>query len=254
MPHRAVDTLREQLAPWMPGLVVQVLPEVDSTNTELMRRARAGALPPTLLVALAQIAGRGRMGRSWYSQPGAALTFSLGLPLQVRDWSGLSLAVGLSLAQSLHPDIRLKWPNDLWWQERKLGGILIETASLGAQRHAVIGVGINLVRPDRPDLSTPAAGLQEALPGVDASQALERVVPGLMQTLRRFEREGFAPFWADFAARDGLHQRAVTLSDGTQGTACGVNEAGALLVHTAAGVQAVTSSEVSVRPRPFAPM
>lgn len=254
MPHRAVDTLREQWAPALPGLAVQVLPEVDSTNTELMRRARAGALPPTLLVALAQTAGRGRMGRSWHSQPGAALTFSLGLPLQVRDWSGLSLAVGLSVAQSLHPDIRLKWPNDLWWQERKLAGVLIETASLGTQRHAVIGIGINLARPQTPDLSMAAAGLQEVVPGIDIRLTLERVVPNLIQTLRRFEREGFASFVADFAARDGLCQRAVTLSDGTQGTACGVDERGALLVHTAAGVQAVTSSEVSVRPRLSAPI
>ncbi len=130
----------EKLAPELPGLHAQVLPEVDSSNSELMRRARNGDLRPQLLVALAQSAGRGRMGRSWLSQPADALTFSLGLPLHLNDWSGLSLAVGLSVAQSLHPSIELKWPNDLWWHQRKLAGILIETANVGAQRYAVIGM------------------------------------------------------------------------------------------------------------------
>ncbi|MGZ7242464.1 biotin--[acetyl-CoA-carboxylase] ligase, partial [Streptococcus pyogenes] len=77
-------------------------PEVDSTNSELMRRARAGHVDPVLLVAEQQSAGRGRMGRSWASRAGDSLTFSLGLPLQPADWSGLSLAVGVAVAESLH--------------------------------------------------------------------------------------------------------------------------------------------------------
>ncbi len=240
----------EQLAPELPGLHAQVLPEVDSSNSELMRRARNGDLRPQLLVALAQSAGRGRMGRSWVSQPGDALTFSLGLPLHLSDWSGLSLAVGLSVAQSLHPAIQLKWPNDLWWCQRKLAGILIETANVGTQRYAVIGVGINLKERDAQGLSTPPAWLQEARHGIDGPQALGLVLAPLVRTLQRFEREGFAAFRDGFSARDGLRDRAVSLSDGTRGTACGVTESGALLVHTAAGVQTVASSEVSVRPQP----
>jgi BirA family biotin operon repressor/biotin-[acetyl-CoA-carboxylase] ligase len=237
----------EQLAPMLPGLVVQVLPEIDSTNTELMRRARSGAMQPSLLVALNQTAGRGRLGRQWLSQAEDALTFSLGLPLRMGDWSGLSLAVGLSVAQSLHPDIRLKWPNDLWWRQRKLAGILIETASLGAQRYAVIGIGINLAQRPAQGLSTPPAWLQEAWPGVTGPQALERVLLPLVQTLQRFEHAGFAPFMDRFNALDGLRDCAVSLSDGSSGVACGVDTRGALQVHTATGLQAIVSSEVSVR-------
>ena len=122
-----------------PGLTVEVLPEIDSTNTELMRRARAGQTEPVLLVAETQTAGRGRLGRPWHGEVGHALTFSLGLMLKPADWSGLSLAVGLSLARSLDPHgelgVRLKWPNDLWVKRPdtplgwgKLAGILIETA------------------------------------------------------------------------------------------------------------------------------
>ncbi|MGH6624936.1 MAG: biotin--[acetyl-CoA-carboxylase] ligase, partial [Burkholderiaceae bacterium] len=167
------------------------------------------------------------------------------------DWSGLSLAVGVSVAESLHPDIALKWPNDLWLRERKLAGILIETASFGAQRYAVIGIGINIAPPDparAAGLSTPPAWLQELLPELDAPQALLRLAEPLVRTLLAFEALGFAPFQARFNARDALRDRAVDLSDGTQGTAHGVSENGALLVHTAAGMKSITSSEVSVRP------
>jgi BirA family biotin operon repressor/biotin-[acetyl-CoA-carboxylase] ligase len=242
------ETWTRELLGSLPDVQVQVLAEIDSTNSELMRRARAGDLRPHVLVALTQTAGRGRMGRSWLSSTSDALTFSLGLPLHLTDWSGLSLAVGLSVAQSLHPQIQLKWPNDLWWQQRKLAGILIETANVGAQRYAVIGIGINLKSRDAQGLSTPPAWLQEALPGVDGPQTFNRVLLPLVQTLQRFEREGFAAFREEFHARDGLRDCAVTLSDGIQGTASGVNESGALLVHTAVGVQAIASSEVSVRP------
>ena len=113
------------------GFTVEVLPEIDSTNSELMRRARARSLEPVLLIAKRQTAGRGRLGRSWAGDAGESLTFSLGLPLAPGDWSGLSLAVGVSLAESLHPRIQLKWPNDLWFADRKLAGVLIDVKRLG---------------------------------------------------------------------------------------------------------------------------
>ena len=267
------EAIWEAVAPVLPGFTVEVLPTVDSTNTELMRRFRAAgptAAEPVLLVAEQQSAGRGRMGRAWQSRAGDSLTFSLGMALQPADWSGLSLAVGISIAESLQPvppsadqpRIRLKWPNDLWLAdahgERKLAGILVETASWGELRYVVIGVGIN-VRALELDTSAGAQGqpaalapaaLQDILPGVDVAQALERVAAPLVQAVQAFGLFGFAPFQARFAARDALAGRAVQLSDGTEGVAHGVGENGALLVHTAAGMKEITSSEVSVRPIP----
>lgn len=259
---RQAEGLWQAVAPLLPGFSVEVLPSIDSTNTELMRRARAGDQAPTLLVALAQTAGRGRRGKGWVSRPGDSLTFSLGLPLAPRDWSGLSLAVGVSLAEHLHPQVRLKWPNDLWWQERKLGGILVETASVGERRYAVIGAGLNVATPELPpapavpdDASAlapvPPVGLRE-LGGVaaalDAGEWLAAVVPGLVRDLLAFEQEGFAPFAERFATRDALAGRSLRLSDGREGEAAGVGSDGALLLRTAHGVEAVTSAEVSVRP------
>jgi BirA family biotin operon repressor/biotin-[acetyl-CoA-carboxylase] ligase len=252
-----LESVWEAVAACLPGFTVEVLPEIDSTNAELMRRARSGAMDPLLLIAELQTKGRGRLGRQWHSEPRAglkrstSLTFSLGLRLAPQDWSGLSLVVGLAIAQSLHPDIRLKWPNDLWWRDRKLAGILIETGNWGEASgscYVVIGVGINIAAPDASGLSTPPAGLDELLPLVDAPAVLALVAAPLVRAIQAFESHGFAPFQSTFNALDALAGVPVSLSDGVTGVAQGVDASGALLLHTAHGVQRITSSEVSVRP------
>lgn len=272
------EAIWEAVVPQLPGFSVEVLPSVDSTNTELMRRARAGLCDPTLLVAEQQTAGRGRLGRVWQSDVGASLMMSLGLPLTPADWSGLSLAVGVSVAESLQPAlppvggqaprVGLKWPNDLWISgDRKLGGILVETASFvapqgdsgdaartgSATRFVVVGIGINVQPRSGDGMSMPPASLQDVEPGLTAPEALRRIVPPLVAMLQSFEGYGFSPMQARFAQRDILQGRAVTLSDGQAGMAHGVGEDGALLVQTASGMQAVTSSEISVRPTPVLP-
>ncbi|MDO8903554.1 biotin--[acetyl-CoA-carboxylase] ligase [Hydrogenophaga sp.] len=261
------EAIWEAVVPSTPGFTVEVLRSIDSTNSELMRRARDGLLEPLLLVAEEQTAGRGRLGRNWHSRPGQSLTFSLAMPVAPVNWSGLSLAVGVSLANSLHADVRLKWPNDLWLYERKLGGILVETAGSGTistasapqPRLVVVGVGINIARPLSTALTSLShtagapqpmepAGLAEVLVGVDAGEVLQRVVAPLVHDLQAFASSGFTAFEERFAQRDALRNRAVRLSDGTEGTAHGVDADGALMVLTAQGMRHITSSEVSVRP------
>ena len=264
------EAIWQAVAPRLPAFTVEILPQIDSTNSELMRRCRASAsaaspLPPEaiLLVAEHQSAGRGRLGRSWHSAAGASLTFSLGIPLQPTDWSGLSLAVGVSLADSLAPKtqegdkLQLKWPNDLWLNDCKLGGILVETASWGDQRYVVIGVGLNVMTPAQTFETAAQSGmppgvaatsLQALWPGMGAPWALNAVAAPLVAAVLDFEREGFVHFQARFAARDALAGRAVRLSDGTEGSACGVGPQGALRVQTAAGMRDISSQEVSVRP------
>lgn len=266
-----LEAIWQAVEPTLPGFTCEVLPTVDSTNTELMRRFKAGQPEPTLLVAEQQSAGRGRLGRQWHSQRGDSLMFSLGLPLAPADWSGLSLAVGVSLADSLdaanapHHRIALKWPNDLWLVEnrtgskieRKLGGILVETATFEGQRYVVIGVGINVHAFEmtlQESIAIAPNCLQSLQPDANVASTLLRVLPPLVQTVQAFAQFGFAPFQARFARRDVLAGRDVQLSDGkngmngTQGQAHGVTETGALLVHTSSGMKEITSSEVSVRP------
>lgn len=257
--HWPLEALWEQLLPLREGLSVEAVAECPSTNTALLERARRGDTQPCLLVAEHQTAGRGRLGRPWAAAAGDSLTFSLGLPLRLGAWSGLSLAVGVAVAVALPAGVGLKWPNDLWLRgeaPRKLGGILIETTSAGADpsaRYTVIGIGLNLAAPPAADVRNVAGGLRELDPGLTAPAALQRVAGPLLRALRVFEAEGFAPFMARYAALDVLAGRPVTVS-GPQGealltgTAAGVNARGALLVHTGADMREIDSGEVSVRP------
>ena len=259
-----LDSLSRSLGSLLPGWRVESVPQIDSTNSELLRRARAGQTRPSLLVADAQTGGRGRMGRAWQSAPeapGTTLAFSVGLNLDPGDWSGLSLAVGLALAESLHPDIRIKWPNDLWWQGRKLAGILIETAGPAnvRGRFVVIGVGINILpivsvpgagaAPEAEAFSTPPAWTTAIDPALNAPATLARVAAPLLQAVLAFERAGFAPLASRFNALDAFAGIEVRLTDGTEGRACGVASNGAFRVQTVDGVREIFSAEVSVRPR-----
>jgi BirA family biotin operon repressor/biotin-[acetyl-CoA-carboxylase] ligase len=298
------EGLWQQLMPLLPGLSVEVLRSASSTNTALLERARvlpedrregvdvvvrrsvesgafgrrAADLQPCLLVAEHQSAGRGRQGRLWKSVPGASLTFSLGLPLTLADWSGLSLAVGVALCEALDPPagrtggsgepaaprIGLKWPNDLWLVDaagtgRKLGGVLIETVTAGTQRLAVIGIGLNVLPFAATDVNTGFAALREIDAAATAPSVLARVALPLVQALKRFERDGFGAFLQAFAARDLLrgHEVHTTHADVPQGIARGVSAQGALRVETPTGIVDVASGEVSVRfdaPLPVPPV
>ncbi|MDE2276841.1 MAG: biotin--[acetyl-CoA-carboxylase] ligase [Burkholderiales bacterium] len=306
--HWGAEALWRALLPLLPGLSVEVVARIDSTNTRLLERAResSGApdarvtrpgeldalagrgdevtphgrrqvdVQPCLLVAEHQTHGRGRQGRDWVATAGASLTFSLALPLAPADWSGLSLAVGLALADALDPlpdigpalavgadalpRIGLKWPNDLWLLDapgrgRKLGGILIETVSVGPRRMCVVGVGLNVLPQPVSGLSNGYACLQELDPAVTAPVALARVAAPLVQALLRFEREGFAPRVDAYARRDLLRGQVVTttlpaLPEGVaEGVAEGVDERGALRLRRD-GLHELVSGEVSVRLRP----
>lgn len=309
LPWRA-KALWQQLEPFLPGLSVEVLARAESTNSLLLERARvgggrhdapvttpgeleamrargrdpsdigseggpfgrrAGDTQPALLVAEHQTLGRGRQGRAWQASAGASLTFSLSLPLAPRDWSGLSLAVGVTLADALDPPepgrrsrLQLKWPNDLWLIDtpvsatigRKLGGVLIETVAVGKQRMVVVGVGLNITalpQAQSRELSSGFACLQEIAPAVDAPQALHRVALPLVKAMQQFEREGFAGFASAYARRDLLHgQRVSTQNLGHSGAALegrveGVSASGALRLRVASALHLISSGEVSVR-------
>ena len=245
---------------------VERVAETGSTNADLLAWVRdaagAATLRPRVLVADRQTAGRGRRGRSWQSAPGASLTFSLAWPLATADLSGLSLAVGVALAEALDPSpaqalrIALKWPNDLWLvgtdePGRKLGGVLIETAPFGSARVAVIGVGINLLEQRVDAASSGVAWLAEIDAQASPVSLLERLVAALAEALRAFERAGFAAFAARFARRDLLEGLPIRCGadSGTrvEGVAAGVSETGELLIRTQGGVERIVSGEVSVR-------
>lgn len=238
---------------------LDVLAECGSTNTELLAKAGAGAPSGTVLAAERQTAGRGRRGRAWLSAPGDSLTFSLlwrfapGTSL-----SGLSLAVGLAVAQAIEnvgdggTVLRLKWPNDILLDERKLGGILIELAP-GAPHVAVIGIGINRHLPAAmpPEMRDVAAALGDA---TDANRLLAALLLRLLDILDRFAAAGFAPLREAWMARHAWNGRPVLLHSDfaapRPGLCRGVDADGALLLETGAGIERILAGEVSLRAAP----
>jgi BirA family biotin operon repressor/biotin-[acetyl-CoA-carboxylase] ligase len=228
-------------------LSLRAVAETGSTNSDLLEACRQDAAPQ-LLVAETQTAGRGRMGRQWQSQTGEALTFSLAWPLQPgTPLDGLSLAVGVALAEALDPagsQLRLKWPNDLWLEGRKLGGVLIETLIQPQGPQAVVvGVGLNCVAPV---MEPPAAGLQQLDPRWTPALALAAVVPPLVDLLSPWQ--GFTPVWqAGYAARDALRGRQVA-GDGVDGLADGISADGLLRLRDADGrVRLLRAGEARLR-------
>ncbi|MBW8844111.1 MAG: biotin--[acetyl-CoA-carboxylase] ligase [Burkholderiales bacterium] len=233
------------------------LAECGSTNTEALQHLRDGG-GPLLVSASRQTAGRGRLGRAWLTdQAGndAALTFSVAVTLPAElDLSGLSLAVGCTVADALDPDgerIRLKWPNDLFLDGAKLGGILIETVPLPDQRRGVvIGIGLNLQplppEADRGAFASGHAALQSLDPSATAGATLDRLAPALRAMLADFETLGFAPWQAAFGRRDLAAGRRVRVGD-QPGVARGVSPRGELLLETAAGVLPMSGGELSLR-------
>ena len=281
-PHWGAEALWQALVPLLPGLSIEVVQSLASTNSELTDRLRTASrvqrvpgdrregrvddLFPQMLVAINQTAGRGRLGRHWHSTPGSSLTFSLALPLKRSDWSGLSLAVGLAVVDALDPDGRrlgLKWPNDLILCEAgadsgddkglhaglKLGGILIESVAVGDQRAAVIGIGVNVIPQPVAEADYGAAALTELWPEATPQEALARIGEPLVRTLVAFDRDGFAPLQDAYARRDVLRGLRVKTTDAAMpdGIASGVDADGALQVAGNGQTRRVVSGEVSVR-------
>lgn len=180
-----------------------VLPSVDSTSDYLRARwpvQRAAGASWSVCVAETQTAGRGRHGHRWRSEPGAGLWFSCAVP--VEPWAAdgvppLSLVVASELVRVLNVlgfDIRLKWPNDLWRQDHKLGGLLVEQMREGISRSWLIGVGINWLAPvhlprDKTGVVPAVTGLFEAMDStsIDCAALSEQLIMTTIHTARHQE-------------------------------------------------------------------
>ncbi|WP_052166039.1 biotin--[acetyl-CoA-carboxylase] ligase [Cupriavidus sp. WS] len=261
-----MDRLRAALDGDARGWALGAVDETGSTNADLMLASRAAPWGEagTLRLTYNQTAGRGRQGRPWQGQAGLTFSVALPLPLAPSQLSGLSLAVGLALAEALADHdarlgaaVRLKWPNDLQIGGRKLAGILIESVPAGPRRvWAVIGIGLNLVRDAQMEaaLGRELAGVAEYLPAPDPTALLAAVLNRLAAMRAAFIADGFAPMAPRWSARDAFRDQPVRLlHDGqvqAEGLARGVDGDGHLLLETAAGLERISSGEVSLRAAP----
>ena len=261
---RPVDLLdRARILRAVPRLrpdAVHVLFAVDSTNTVLAERQRAGAAAPEICTAEIQNAGRGRHGRRWLSGLGQSLVLSVSwrFALQPRELGGLPLAIGIVLAEALACDgyegVMLKWPNDMVVEDRKLAGILVETSRAGRDSVVcVIGVGFNLdlAPADSRWIDQPWTDFARSFGRVPArSELVPRAANAILDACERYPDGGLAPFASRWDERDALRGRPVRVRSGREsvdGVARGIDRDGALLVEHGAGTVRCDTGEVTVR-------
>ena len=239
---------------------IDVLDQTGSTNTDMLDRAMRGARSGCVLAAELQTQGRGRRGRDWHSSPGGALTFSMLWRFEqgAGFLSGLSLIVGIALARVLRThgadNVMLKWPNDLLWRHLKLAGILVELAGdVMGPTVAVIGVGINLRMPDsvKARIDQPVVDLAKIGVETDRNRLFAEILGELDGVLRKFSKEGFAPFREEWdrlhAYQDKMVRVRMPDKSEIEGRVQGVADDGALLLHTRSGPRKFYGGEMSLR-------
>lgn len=242
-------------------LPVEALFRCTSTNALLLERAKNGE-SAQLLTTEIQSAGRGRWGRNWFAPFGSALCISVlwRFPVLPFGLSGLSLAVAVGVADVLAEEgvpIRLKWPNDLLVDGRKLGGILVELAGEAEGPCAVvIGLGLNLTEAQAigEHAEQPVAVLEDAIgdKALRRNRLIARLGAAIARTCERFQAEGFAPFasrWADYDLFAGQQVVLMFPGEEVRGVARGVDASGALLLERDGQLESRFSGDLRLRLR-----
>ncbi|MGB7801849.1 bifunctional biotin--[acetyl-CoA-carboxylase] ligase/biotin operon repressor BirA [Buttiauxella sp.] len=237
---------------------VAVLPVIDSTNQYLLDRIET-LQSGDACIAEYQQAGRGRRGRQWFSPFGANLYLSMFWRLEQGPAAavGLSLVIGIVMAEVLRElgaeEVRVKWPNDLYLNDRKLAGILVElTGKTGDAAQIVIGAGINLaMRNVATDVINQSwINLQEAGINIDRNALAIRIIKELRKALQLFEEEGLLPFLPRWESLDNFINRQVKLIIGEReihGISRGINEQGGLLLEQDGVIKPWVGGEISLR-------
>ena len=258
----AHDIVCEQLSPKAKSLLKQleVQSTVVSTNELAKERAEEENASGLVIVAEQQTSGRGRRGRQWVSPYGCNLYLSLvwGFDGGVSALEGLSLAVGVAVQKAVirigAEALDLKWPNDLLWQKRKVGGILLEV--IGDPTgfcQVIIGVGLNVEMPEghAVGIDQSWANLAELVQGnLDRNELAGLVVDELLLLLSDYHELGFKYYRDEWHQYDAYADEIVTLSlmDKTvEGIARGVDDTGALRLELAGEIKIFSGGEVGLR-------
>lgn len=257
MPDR-VPLDRAEIARLAGGFEIEIHDLIDSTQRRARERVEAGERNPAVVIANAQSAGRGTRGRAWQSPPAAAVYLTAIWPSARRlaGLAGLSLVAGLAVRAALahwRVDVRLKWPNDVWAGQRKLGGILVEIVGDRRGSIVLIGIGLNLKLP-------PAAAASIDQPWIELAQLLDPLPPRnaligallaeLHRCLLQFENRGLDAFMDAWREADALAGKDIWLLESAgprAARALGIDELGRLKVDSAGQHRLISSGEVSIR-------
>lgn len=253
---------------------LDVLTTIDSTNDYLKNPPalqKAAKRPPfakgvtnpiTFCVAEQQTAGRGRLGRNWHSPFGANIYLSCAWRFNkdISELSGLSLVVGLAVINALteygiDKDIKIKWPNDILWQNKKLAGILIDiNAESHGNAQAIIGIGlnINMSNYENKNISQPWCSLKEILGAhQDRNKIAGLLIEKLLDYLQQFEKLGLNSFLKEWQKYDALLGKTIHLENGhniISGIADGISPQGHLLLkHPDGAMKSYSSGDVSIK-------
>ena len=260
----AVERILPHLGDSVSPFNIEILDCAPSSNTLLLQRAIQGAPSGSVVAVEWQSGGRGRLGRTWHSGLGNALTFSLLWRFErgLSSLSGLSLAVGVALMRVLSTlgiaGAQLKWPNDVLGKKGKLAGVLIEAQGdmLGPSA-VVIGVGLNLSMPqtlltkiDQPVTTVTDLMTDKKIP--ERNYLLALILLELQKILHTFAAHGFSAMREEWESYHALHKQPVQLllpaGSRVVGVAAGVTENGALILDTPQGTQIFHAGEISLRP------
>ena len=240
------------------SLTLSVVDEIDSTNAEVMRILVKGERTTPVVTAETQTAGRGRRGQPWSSPAGDNIYLSVGLSLSggFSAVDGLSLVLGVAVAEVLErlgaAPVGLKWPNDIFIDGVKVGGILVELQGELQEGvvHAIVGLGLNVHMTKAPDIDQPWTSLALARPQLSWSRSalVGSLIAGIVDASDKFQRVGFAGFRDSWQSRDEFFNRELVARDGEwQGVGQGIDDSGNYMLRTDEGEFSVRSGEISLR-------
>ncbi|MGC9423879.1 bifunctional biotin--[acetyl-CoA-carboxylase] ligase/biotin operon repressor BirA [Vibrio sp.] len=238
---------------------VELCPIIDSTNQYLLDRI--GQLNSgSVCLAEYQQSGRGRRGRQWISPFGANLYFSMywRLDAGMAAAVGLSLVVGVAVVEALEQmgfsGVKLKWPNDLYFKDRKLAGILVEmTGQAGGAANLVIGIGMNIAMQEKEnEIDQPWTSLAQVSKQkrIDRNQLAIQLIKALNEALQQYQYTGMQNFVERWNRLDNFIDRQVRLIIGPQeivGIERGIDSHGGVLLETKQGIQSYIGGEISLR-------
>ncbi|MGO1298880.1 MAG: bifunctional biotin--[acetyl-CoA-carboxylase] ligase/biotin operon repressor BirA [Vibrio sp.] len=239
---------------------IELHPIIDSTNQYLLERTEL-LDSGTVCLAEYQAQGRGRRGRKWVSPFGANLYISMywRLDAGMAAAMGLSLVVGVAIVEALEQlgveGVKLKWPNDVYYHDKKLAGILVEmSGQTGGAANIVIGMGMNIAMTDRDkQVDQPWTTLHDVMADehkIDRNQLALAVIQAWDSALRDYEQVGMRDFVKRWNRVDNFLDRPVKLIIGQKivtGISRGIDDHGGVLLETEQGLEAYIGGEISLR-------
>ncbi|KGA58950.1 bifunctional biotin--[acetyl-CoA-carboxylase] ligase/biotin operon repressor BirA [Proteus vulgaris] len=243
------------------GNPANVIPVIDSTNQYLMQRI-SELTSGDVCIAEYQSAGRGRRGRKWISPFGRNLYLSMYWKLEQGPAAaiGLSLVVGVIMAEVLQKlgaeGVKVKWPNDLYLNDKKLSGILVElTGKTGDVAHIITGIGINIAMSKNQNeaINQQWINLEQVGIKIDRNELACEITNALRDAFVQFEKQGLSVFIERWKSLDNFMDRRVKLIIGEKeifGVAKGINDQGALLLEQNGSITPYIGGEISLRSAP----